>query len=76
MNREPLVATSAITAGVAAVIALLASFGVNLTHDQTVAVLGVVSVVAPLVVAFVARRKVTPVADPKAEDGTPLVKAA
>jgi general stress protein CsbA len=76
MNREPLVTTSTVTAVVAALIALLASFGVNLTHDQTIAVLAVVSVTAPLVVALVARRKVTPVADPKAEDGTPLVKAA
>lgn len=57
--REPLVSTATITAGVSAVIALLVAFGVDLTEAQTIAILGVVAVVAPLVV-ILARQWVTP----------------
>lgn len=56
---EPVVTTASITAAVSALIALLVSFGVDLTEAQTTAILGVVAVVAPLVV-IVARRYVTP----------------
>jgi hypothetical protein len=61
MSNEPLVTVASITAGVAAILGLLVAFGVQLTGDQEKAVLGVAAVVAPLVVGFVARRKVTPV---------------
>ena len=65
MTREPLVTVGAITAAVAACIGLLVAFGVDLTGDQQTAILGVVAVVAPLVVAALTRSKVTPVADPR-----------
>tara|TARA_R100001244_G_scaffold6385_8_gene7500 strand:+ start:604 stop:813 length:210 start_codon:yes stop_codon:yes gene_type:complete len=49
-----------ITAAVAAVLALLVAFGLDMTAEQQTAILGVVAVVAPLVAAIVTRSKVTP----------------
>ena len=60
MSSEPLVTVASITAGVAAIIALLVSFGIPVTPEQQTAILGVVAVVAPVVVALVARGRVTP----------------
>lgn len=60
MNHEPLVTTATITAAVTAVIGLLVAFGIPLTDEQQTAILAVVSVLAPLIVAAVARGKVTP----------------
>ncbi len=60
MSSEPLVTVASITAGVAAIIALLVSFGIPVTPEQQTAILGVVAVVAPIVVALVARGRVTP----------------
>lgn len=62
MNNEPAVTVGTITAVVSALLTLLAAFGLNLSADQTAAVVGVVAVLAPLVAAFITRRKVTPVA--------------
>jgi hypothetical protein len=73
MKREPLATTGTVTAAVTAVIALVVAFGVDLTTDQQTAILGVAAVIAPLVVALWTRRKVTPLADPRADSGTPLV---
>jgi hypothetical protein len=62
MRSEPLWTVAGITAAVSAVIAALAAFGVvPLTETQTTAILGVVGVLAPVVVAWVTRSKVTPV---------------
>ncbi len=61
MNNEPVITIASITAGVAAIIACLVAFGVDLSNDQTVAILAVVGVVGPLIAAFLARGKVTPV---------------
>ena len=47
---RPLLTTASITGGVAAVITLLVAFGLNITSEQTAAILGVVGVVAPFVV--------------------------
>lgn len=60
MEREPVLTVAGITAGVTAVLALLVSFGMDLTDAQTNGILGVVAVVAPLVVAY-SRKYVTPV---------------
>lgn len=62
MKSEPVVTVASITAAVAALIGVLVAFGVPLTDDQQKALLGLVAVVAPLVAAVIARRKVTPVA--------------
>ena len=60
MKYEPLISVSSIVAAATAVIALLVAFGVPLTEDQKVAILGLVGVIAPVVVALVTRGRVTP----------------
>ena len=60
MKNEPLVTTATITAGTTAVLALLVAFGVPLSEAQQIAILGVAAVAAPLAVAVVARRLITP----------------
>lgn len=55
-NNEPTLTVSGISAAVAAIIALLVAFGLNLTPDQTVAIMGVVSVLAPIAVGIIARK--------------------
>lgn len=57
-NREPSIIVGTITAVVTAAIALLVAFGVELSTEQQVAVLGVVAAVAPLVAALITRTKV------------------
>lgn len=58
MNKEPLVTVAAITAVVSALLSVLVAFGIDLTQAQSTAILGAVGVIAPLVVAWVARGKV------------------
>ena len=60
MKNEPLVTAATIVSAVTAVLALLVAFGVPVTQEQQVAILGVVAVLAPLIVAALARPKVTP----------------
>lgn len=62
MNTEPALTVASITAAVTAALALLVSFGLNISADQQTAILGVVAVVAPFVVGIATRPKVTPVA--------------
>lgn len=59
-SKEPLITVAFITALTAAVIALLVAFGVPLTPDQRTAILGLAAVLAPVTVALIARRLVTP----------------
>lgn len=58
MQKEPLVTVASITAGVSALLTLLVAFGIDLTEAQSTAILGVVGVAAPLIVAWAARGKV------------------
>lgn len=60
MKYEPLISISSIVAAATAIVALLVAFGVPLTEDQKVAILGLVGVIAPVIVALVTRGKVTP----------------
>lgn len=60
MKNEPAVTVASITAGVTAILGLLTAFGLPLTDEQTTAILGVVAVIGPLVVGFIARRYVVP----------------
>ena len=55
----PLWTSAGITAAATAVLALLTAFGLNLTTEQTAAILGVVGVVAPLIVAWASNSRVT-----------------
>ncbi len=60
MKNEPVVTIAAVQATVAAVLALLVAFGVELSQEQTTAVLGVAAAVLPLVFAVWQRSKVSP----------------
>lgn len=60
MNKEPVATIAGVQAAVAAVLVLLVSFGVPLTQDQQVAILGVAATVLPLVFAVWTRSKVSP----------------
>lgn len=59
MKTEPVITVGGLGAAAAAILALLVAFGIPLSDDQQTAILGVVAVLAPLVVAYVARRYVT-----------------
>ena len=58
MYKEPAAIIAAITGAATAIIALVVSFGLDLTNDQQSAILGVVAVVAPLVAGLAIRSKV------------------
>lgn len=73
MTREPLWTVAGITGAVAAVLALIVAFGIDVSEDQTTAILGMAAIVAPLIVAQVTRPRVTPLASPRTDDGTRLV---
>lgn len=57
-DRDPGGLFGALGALASAVIALLVAFGVELTPDQTAAILGVLAAAAPIVTAFAIRAKV------------------
>lgn len=59
-TTEPAVIVGAISAIIASVLVLLVAFGIDITPDQTAAILGVVAAVGPIVVSLIIRRKVTP----------------
>lgn len=75
-NREPVLNAAVVVAIVTAGIAMLAAFGLPITPEQTQAVIAFVSVVAPLAVAFLARKKVTPLSDPRNSAGERLTPDA
>ena len=61
-TTEPAISIGAITAAVAALIALLVAFGVDFTQSQQVAILGTIAGLGPIVAAILTRAKVTPAA--------------
>lgn len=65
MKREPLVNRASVVAAVTAVVGLLVAFGVPISAEEKAAVIGLVAVVAPIVVAAITRHKVTPTDDPR-----------
>lgn len=58
-QQKPLLTSATITGGVAAVITLAVAFGLDVTAEQTAAILGVVGIVAPFAVWRFATDKVT-----------------
>ena len=62
MKNEPAITIGTISAAVSAVIALLVAFGVPLTEDQQIAILGVVASLGPIVAAVITRNFVSPAA--------------
>lgn len=71
-NTEPLITTAVITAIIAALITLLKAFGVPITEDQQNAINQFLVVLAPLIVAGIARVYVTPLSRPRDLDGETL----
>lgn len=62
MKSEPILILMAGVANVVqAVLVLLVAFGLTLSADQTAAIMALTTIVTNLVVAVVARSKVTPV---------------
>lgn len=62
MKTEPvLILLAGVANVVQAVLVLLVAFGLTLSADQTAAIMAVTTIVVNLVVAVVARSKVTPV---------------
>ena len=58
-QREPIVTVASVTAAASAIIAAIVAFGVDLSEEQTAAVMGLVAVAAPLLVT-ISRKYVTP----------------
>jgi hypothetical protein len=56
--QEPLLTVGTITAATTAILALVVALGLPVSNDTQAAILGVVAVVAPLVLALLARRTV------------------
>jgi hypothetical protein len=74
LDREPVAVTSALFAVIQAGITLMTVFGlVTLTPEQLAAILGFVTVLFALYNSVVVRGKVTPVADPRDDQGQSLV---
>jgi hypothetical protein len=77
LQTEPAQLIGYITAAVSAAIALLVAFGVDLTDDQTAAILGIVAVAAPIISGIITRSKVyapasvEKIADQQYQAGTP-----
>ena len=61
MQREPLLTVAGLTAAATAILSALVAFGLDLSTDQTAALMGLVAVAAPLIVAAATRSRVTPV---------------
>jgi len=76
MSREPLLTKASWVTLVTAVIAVAVAFGLPLSDEQQKALIALAGVLAPVAAAVWARGQVTPVADPRDEDGNPLRKAA
>ena len=72
MTNEPVAIIAAIVGLIEAIIALLPLFGVRLTVEQQAALMGVVVAAGSVVSALWARSLVTPVANPKDNDGNVL----
>lgn len=71
-GREPLAIRAAVVAAVSSIVSLLVAFGVGWTPDQTAAIMAAVNALSIAIVVVWSRGTVTPVADPRDADGTPL----
>ena len=77
MNREPLVISGsavALAQGLLTAVVLMGWW--NLTDEQTAAWMGVIALGGTFLVVILTRGKVTPVTDPRDDDGNQLRKAA
>lgn len=76
-TREPLVIRAAIVAAVTGVIHALVVLGLlPIVSEQEAAIAGAIDLLGTVVLVIWTRGAVTPVADPRAADGRPLVPVA
>lgn len=74
MTREPLVAGGTLAGAATALAAVAAAFGWHLDSTQATAVVGLVAALVSAGITVAATRgKVTPTADPKDGNGSPLI---
>ena len=76
VERQPVVNRAFVVAAVALVVAVLAKAGVVVPKDVAGNLVEVAAVLAPIAVAYWARRHVTPVKDPRDATGNPLAPVA
>jgi hypothetical protein len=74
VNNEPVWTIAGITSVAVALLTLVTAFGVPVTEEQQTAILACVGTVAPLVLAYFARKRVTPVhGNRRGNRGTPEI---
>ena len=74
MRREPLLKKGLVLSAVAASLTLIVAFGVPLSAEQRVAIIGFVGAWLPIIAALIGRSDVTPVNDPRDNEGNELVQ--
>lgn len=72
MRREPLLRKATWTGLAAAVFAVLVLVGKPVSPEWQAGILGLIGAVLPVVAALLARSDVTPLSDPRDNDGNPL----
>lgn len=72
MDEKPVITVSSIVALVTALLTLLVAFGLPITPDQREALIGLVAVAAPFIIAAFVHPRVTPLANPKVSVLVPL----
>lgn len=75
MSDQPLVTSAAIASFVSAIIGLLISFGVPVTPEQNAAIMALVAAVSPWLMWYLAKSRVTSLADPRDAQGAELTRA-
>jgi hypothetical protein len=75
-EREPVAFMNALTGLIEAGIALAVAFGIGLNSTQTGAIMAFVVAIGVFARVLVVRGQVTPLADPRDNDGTSLVPSA
>lgn len=73
LSSEPVVITNVVTGLVVAVLLLLREFGIPLTEGQHLAIVGLVGALLLAIGTYLAWRRVTPLVDPKDNQGNALV---
>lgn len=72
MRREPLLKKATWTALAGAALAVLVAAGAPISPDLRAALIALIGAAAPVAVAVWGRRDVTPLADPRDNQGRPL----
>lgn len=75
MNREPLTWRGLAVLVLAAVAQLLTEFGITMSAGLQDAIVGLVAAAGLVYLVVTGRREITPIEDPRDEDGAQLVRA-